>query len=112
MQGDKPAGGQWNFDHDNRKPAKADLFRPRPPRFAPDPITEEVLALVEARFPGNFGTPSPVRLGDHRAEASRRSTTSSPSPCPRFGDEQDAMLAGDPTLSPRADLALPEPRPA
>ena len=21
MEGDKPAGGQWNFDHDNRKPA-------------------------------------------------------------------------------------------
>ncbi|MEO1789886.1 MAG: cryptochrome/photolyase family protein, partial [Pseudomonadota bacterium] len=27
MEGDKPAGGKWNFDHDNRKPAKADLFR-------------------------------------------------------------------------------------
>ena len=32
MDGDQPAGGQWNYDHDNRKPAKADLFRAAPPR--------------------------------------------------------------------------------
>ncbi len=31
MEGADPAGGQWNFDHDNRKPAKADLLRPKPP---------------------------------------------------------------------------------
>ena len=30
MEGDQPAGGQWNFDHDNRKPAKADLLAPAP----------------------------------------------------------------------------------
>jgi hypothetical protein len=30
MDGDQPAGGQWNFDADNRKPANADLFMPRP----------------------------------------------------------------------------------
>ncbi len=54
MEGDKPAGGQWNFDHDNRKPAKPDLFRPRRPRFAPDAVTEEVLTLVEARFAKHF----------------------------------------------------------
>ena len=46
MEGDKPLGGQWNFDHDNRKPAKPDLFRPAPPRFAPDEETQAVLALV------------------------------------------------------------------
>jgi deoxyribodipyrimidine photolyase-related protein len=60
MEGDKPAGGQWNFDHDNRKPAKADLFRPRPPRFAPDAVTEDVLALVEARFATHFGAVRPL----------------------------------------------------
>ena len=39
MDGEKPAGGQWNFDHDNRKPATPDLFRTPPPRFAPSPHT-------------------------------------------------------------------------
>ena len=32
MEGDQPAGGQWNFDHDNRKPAKAGPASRRRPR--------------------------------------------------------------------------------
>jgi len=28
MEGDKPVGGKWNYDADNRKPAKPDLFMP------------------------------------------------------------------------------------
>ncbi|MEO1960991.1 MAG: cryptochrome/photolyase family protein, partial [Paracoccus sp. (in: a-proteobacteria)] len=31
MDGDRPAGGRWNFDHDNRKPARPDLLRQKPP---------------------------------------------------------------------------------
>ncbi|HZG46558.1 MAG TPA: cryptochrome/photolyase family protein [Allosphingosinicella sp.] len=34
MDGEKPAGGRWNYDKENRKPAPADdLFTPAPPRF-------------------------------------------------------------------------------
>lgn len=36
MEGDEPAGGKWNFDTENRKPAAPDLLRPRPLRFEPD----------------------------------------------------------------------------
>ncbi len=99
MEGDKPAGGQWNFDHDNRKPAKADLFRPRPPRFAPDAVTDEVLALVEARFPAHFGAVRPFGWGVTRADALVALDHFATHALPTFGDEQDAMLAGDPTLS-------------
>lgn len=99
MEGDKPAGGQWNFDHDNRKPAKADLFRPRPPRFAPDEVTEEVLALVEARFGAHFGAVRPFGWGVTRADALAALDHFATHALPTFGDEQDAMLAGDPTLS-------------
>ncbi|MFM1861795.1 MAG: hypothetical protein RLZ26_317, partial [Pseudomonadota bacterium] len=38
MEGDAPAGGQWNFDAENRKPARADLWRRAPLRFAPDGV--------------------------------------------------------------------------
>jgi deoxyribodipyrimidine photolyase-related protein len=99
MEGDKPAGGQWNFDHDNRKPAKADLFRSRPPRFAPDAVTEEVLALVEARFPAHFGAARPFGWAVTRGEALAALEHFAQASLPTFGDEQDAMLAGDPTLS-------------
>ncbi len=99
MQGDQPAGGQWNFDHDNRKPAKPDLFRPRPLRFAPDAITEGVLALVGARFPDNFGTLHPFGWATTRAEALAALDHFITQALPTFGAEQDAMLASDPTLS-------------
>jgi deoxyribodipyrimidine photolyase-related protein len=99
MEGDKPAGGQWNFDHDNRKPAKPDLFRPRPPRFAPDAVTEEVLALVEARFAAHFGAARPFGWAVTRADALFALDHFATHALPSFGDEQDAMLAGDPTLS-------------
>ena len=99
MEGDKPAGGQWNFDHDNRKPAKADLFRPRPPRFAPDAITEQVLALVESRFPAHFGAARPFGWAVTRADALVALDHFIRHALPSFGDEQDAMLQDDPTLS-------------
>ncbi len=99
MEGDRPAGGQWNYDHDNRKPAQADLFRPRPPRFAPDPVTEDVLALVEARFGAHFGALGSFGWGVTRADALAALEHFATHALPRFGDEQDAMLAEDPTLS-------------
>lgn len=59
MDGDEPAGGRWNFDAENRRPAKADLFMPRPPMFAPDAVTREVMTLVEAPFGDHFGALMP-----------------------------------------------------
>ncbi|MEM9843018.1 MAG: cryptochrome/photolyase family protein, partial [Pseudomonadota bacterium] len=50
MDGDDPEGGKWNYDADNRKPAKADLFMPTPLQIAPDEITQSVLDLVADRF--------------------------------------------------------------
>ena len=99
MEGDKPAGGQWNYDHDNRKPAKPDLFRQGPPRFAPDAVTEEVLALVESRFPDNFGTLRPFHWATDRDGALQALDHFIEHSLPVFGDTQDAMLSGDPTLS-------------
>ena len=99
MEGDQPAGGQWNFDHDNRKAAKPDLLRPRPPRFAPDAITGAVLDLVERRFPDHFGRLRPFGWGVTRTDALHALDHFATHALPRFGDEQDAMLQDDPTLS-------------
>ena len=99
MDGDKPAGGQWNFDHDNRKPAKPDLFRVPPLRFAPDAVTEEVLALVEARFGAHFGRLRPFGWATDREGALQALAHFITHTLPRFGDEQDAMLRGDWALS-------------
>jgi deoxyribodipyrimidine photolyase-related protein len=59
MEGDQPVGGQWNFDHYNRK-RLPDTVRPPPRRrFEPDGITREVLDLVRARFADHFGDLEP-----------------------------------------------------
>lgn len=98
MEGDQPAGGKWNFDPENRKPAKQDLLRPRPRDFEPDPVVEEVLALVEARFT-HFGRLRPFRWATDRAGALAALAEFVEDRLPRFGAEQDAMLEGEPYLS-------------
>jgi deoxyribodipyrimidine photolyase-related protein len=98
MEGDQPAGGRWNFDAENRKPAKADLFMPRPRGVAPDAITREVLALVGARFGNNFGDLEPFWFAVTRADAEAAFAAFVRDALPRFGDYQDAMLAGEPFL--------------
>jgi deoxyribodipyrimidine photolyase-related protein len=98
MEGGVPAGGQWNFDHDNRKPAKPDLLRPKPLDVAPDPVVAEVLDLVEERF-SHFGRPRPFRWATDRAGALVVLEDFVTHRLPRFGEEQDAMLEGEAFLS-------------
>ena len=95
MDGDTPEGGQWNYDHDNRKPAKADLFLPVPLQTAPDAVTGEVLALVAARFGNNFGALEPFWFATDRAGAQAALAHFIETALPLFGDYQDAMLTGE-----------------
>ncbi len=98
MDGDKPIGGQWNFDHDNRKPAKADLFMPQPHRVTPDAITTDVLALVAQQFDNHFGDLTPFWFAVTRADAEQALEHFIAAALARFGDFQDAMLEGEPFL--------------
>lgn len=95
MEGDTPAGDKWNYDHDNRKPAKSDMLRARPMQFSPDEITQEVLDLVEARFGDNFGDLHPFWFGVTSGQAKRAFDHFAKSLLPGFGDYQDAMLRDD-----------------
>jgi deoxyribodipyrimidine photolyase-related protein len=95
MDGEQPEGGQWNFDHDNRKPAARDLLMPQPLRFEPDALTKEVLALVEVRFADHFGSLRPFWFGATRADAEAAFVHFLKTALPRFGDYQDAMLVGE-----------------
>ncbi|MFK7752391.1 MAG: cryptochrome/photolyase family protein [Sedimentitalea sp.] len=99
MEGDAPAGGAWNFDHDNRKPAKGDMGFKGPLRFEPDAITREVLDLVGARFDTSFGTLEPFWLATDRAGALQALAHFVAHGLARFGDFQDAMLREDRFLS-------------
>lgn len=98
MEGDKPVGGKWNYDADNRKPAKADLFLPVRHDFPPDTITEEVLQAVEARFGQHFGELRPFGWATSRADAEQARNHFLADCLPSFGDYQDAMLTDSPFL--------------
>lgn len=95
MDGDKPEGGKWNYDHDNRKRARPDLLRSQPMQFAPDDITEEVLDLVEARFGERFGRLRPFHFAVTRTQALRALAHFITHSLADFGDTQDAMLCDD-----------------
>ena len=96
MSEGKPEGGRWNFDTDNRQAlTEADLFMPRPLSFAPDAITREVLALVEARFPDHPGALDGFDYAVTAADAERQAVYFFEHALPKFGDYQDAMLTGE-----------------
>ena len=94
LDGGEPAGGKWNYDHDNRKPAADDLFLPRPLWFEPDETTEEVLKLVEERFGGNFGKLRPFGFATDAEQAEQVLDHFIAHALENFGTYQDAMLEG------------------
>ncbi|MEO0611972.1 MAG: cryptochrome/photolyase family protein [Pseudomonadota bacterium] len=95
MVGDEPAGGQWNFDKDNRKAANDTLEMPAVFRVKPDAITKDVLALVETHFGNHFGTLDPFWFGVTAQHADKALKHFVDHALPLFGDYQDAMVEGE-----------------
>ncbi len=115
MEGGEPVGGQWNFDHDNRKSLPAKLKPPTRARFAPDAITQEVMALVRGRFASHFGHLDSFGWAVTRADALEALDHFITVCLPQFGDYQDAMKTGEPflfhsILSPYLNTGLLTPR--
>ncbi|MGD9751563.1 MAG: cryptochrome/photolyase family protein, partial [Acidimicrobiia bacterium] len=121
MDADQPAGGRWNFDHDNRQPpprnAPAD-FWPEPPRQPLDDLDAEVLDdLARLEADGTIrltGSPPDGTWATSRAEAQRRLTHAVEVVLPRFGPHEDAMLTtswhlAHTLLSPYLNLGLLHP---
>ncbi len=92
MEGPKPVGGKWNYDHSNRKPAPHDIITAGPLQFSPDADVAAVLTLVETHFPNNFGTLHPFWFATDRAQARQALHHFITTALPQFGDFQDAML--------------------
>ena len=92
MDGDKPAGGKWNFDSENRKPAGDNLDFPVPLRSEPDALTRKVIDLVGTRFADHFGDLEPFWFATDRGGAEAALEHFIAEALPSFGDYQDAML--------------------
>jgi len=98
MDGDKPVGGRWNFDAENRKTPKGEIKIPEPVSFSPDQITTEVMALVERRFGHHFGNLEPFYFAVTREQALMVLERFIEQRLTSFGDFQDAMLEGEPWM--------------
>ncbi|WP_375279779.1 cryptochrome/photolyase family protein [Pseudooctadecabacter sp.] len=95
MEGDKPAGEKWNFDHDNRKPAPGSVDYSGPMRFQTDEVTREVLDLVRDRFADNFGTVDDFWFATDQGQARQHLAHWVKGGLPKFGDFQDAMMGDE-----------------
>ncbi|MFN7400288.1 MAG: cryptochrome/photolyase family protein [Sandaracinobacter sp.] len=98
MAGDVPVGGQWNFDKENRKALPKGVIVPAAPVFGFDALTGDVLAMVEARFPDNFGTLARFNWPVTRAQALEALDRFIAGRLLLFGDYQDALVEGEATL--------------
>ncbi len=100
MDGKTPAGGQWNFDDHNRgsfaKSGPGPV--PAPLRFAPDAITQEVIALVQTRFADHPGQLQSFGWPVQRAQALLVLADFVVHRLPEFGRWQDALWPGQPWL--------------
>lgn len=114
MDGDRPEGGRWNYDRDNRKPPRQGLTSKGPKRFPVDDETHEVLDLVARRFADNIGDLRPFWFAVTREDAEDAFEHFVQSSLAHFGDYQDAMLADDRFLfhaliSPYLNVGLLDP---
>jgi deoxyribodipyrimidine photolyase-related protein len=115
MDGDAPVGGQWNFDHDNRKALPKTLTPPPRRRFAEDATTRDVMDMVATRFPDHFGDLEPFGWAVTRANALEALDHFITACLPNFGDYQDAMAQGNvflyhSVISPYLNIGLLTPR--
>lgn len=97
MDGKKPVGDQWNFDHDNRGSfgKQGPGLLPPPSRFAPDTITQEVITLVNQRFAQHPGSVASFGWPVTREQALVALSEFITHRLPSFGLYQDAMWEGE-----------------
>ncbi|MCB8980321.1 MAG: cryptochrome/photolyase family protein [Ardenticatenaceae bacterium] len=113
MNGRTPAGGDWNYDKENRQPLPNDIALPDEPRFQPDSITQAVIDEVEAAGHG-VGSLAGFDLAVTREQALAAFDDFLQHRLPDFGAYEDAMTERHQTLfhsvlSPYLNLGLLEP---
>ena len=95
MEGDQPAGGQWNFDHDNRERLPGDVALPQRHRIEPDDITRTVINQVAQRFSDHFGDLEDFWFAVTARDAEAQLDWFVDHALADFGAYQDAMKQGE-----------------
>ena len=117
MDGGEPEGGQWSFDHDNRKKVPKSLLDDLP-RLEPlnaGPVEQEARDYVERRFPKNYGNLETLHHPTTHEDASHHLDVFLRQRLELFGDYEDAIVEGEhwlwhAVLTPMLNTGLITPR--
>ncbi len=91
----KPIGGKWNYDSENREKAPNSLKSPKRISHKKDTITLEVLELVSKNFGKNFGNLLPFHMAVTREQALKELHHFIEELLPNFGKYQDVMISNE-----------------
>ena len=113
---DKPLGGKWNFDHDNRKKYKGDPPIPRRPVQTLDEAEINLIEQISKIFPDDFGDINPQIYPLDKKSAETLWSHFLDNHMVFFGPYQDAMKSHEPFLfhslmSPAINLGIIDPLP-
>jgi len=97
MDGNTPAGGEWNYDEQNRETPPADWEAPSPPVFNPDETTRRVEEWVTSTFETfvDGDDAAAFRWPVTRAQALTALKQFVENRFAEFGPYQDAMVDGE-----------------
>jgi deoxyribodipyrimidine photolyase-related protein len=98
MEGEKPAGGRYSFDVENRLPWHGQPPAPQPPSFPKDLIKVEVGELIEKRFSHHPGRLNIETLPGTKKDAEKLWSWAKKECLPHFGPYEDAMSHRSRTL--------------
>ena len=115
MDGDKPLGGKWSFDSENRKkiPKKFAVIDKMPARNS-SPHREDVLSIIEKHFSSHNGQAKDFYFPTNHKEAKKALKLFFEQKLDKFGDFEDAIDDRHPFLyhtlfSPLINIGLLQP---
>jgi len=115
VKNDKPVGGKWSFDAENRKPLPKDISLPNLPMIRETHHTKEVAQLVDRLFPAHPGQASRFYLATTHHQAQQWLDDFLEKRFRNFGPYEDAIDSTRPLLfhslfSPYLNIGLLTPQ--
>lgn len=112
--GDKPIGGKWTFDAENRERFPKNEMVPKLPEIIANPILNEAIEYVERCFPDNYGVSTDFIYPIARNEALLWLDNFLNERLAKFGVYEDAMVAKEyflyhSVLTPMLNIGLLNP---
>jgi len=95
MKGERPLGGRYSFDTDNRQPWTGSPPAPPTLSFPHDPIKDEVIRLIDSTFRHHPGQVHPESLPGTKQDALHQWEWARTQCLPHFGPYEDAMDEGE-----------------